>query len=386
MRIAGIVAEYNPFHRGHEYHVLETKRATGCDWVVACMGGHFTQRGEPTPFSRWARAQMALSCGVDAVFELPTLFALQNAEGFARGGVGILSGLGVDTLSFGSEVSDLHLIQQLADLADDEPKAVSEAIRAALQRGEAYARARGSAYAAHLGVTPALLNRPNLTLAVEYLRAIHLYGGRMEPVAIPRLGDYHDTALQDYASASAIRLAMQRGEDILPFIPRPARPFAVPESLHGMDDLLLDRLRQMTPSDLGALPEVAEGLEHRLFRLCRQTGTREDLLLALKCKRYTHARLSRTLTHALLGIDKTMLLSNPHPTCARLIGLRRGAEPLLKELQRRSSLPIAASPKALSADIIFQVECRATDLWSLLHDDPALRLPGREYTEGFVRQ
>ena len=105
MRIAGIIAEYNPFHRGHAWHIARTREA-GCDRVIVCMDGHFTQRGEAAILSRWDRARMALACGADAVFELPTLFAVRTADAFARGGVGILAGLGVDVLSFGSEITD----------------------------------------------------------------------------------------------------------------------------------------------------------------------------------------------------------------------------------------------------------------------------------------
>ena len=100
MKIAGIIAEYNPFHSGHAWHIEQTRRA-GYDAVVVCMGGHFTQRGEPAILSRWDRARMALACGADAVFELPALFAVRTADAFARGGVAILDGLGADALSFG---------------------------------------------------------------------------------------------------------------------------------------------------------------------------------------------------------------------------------------------------------------------------------------------
>ena len=125
MKIAGIVAEYNPFHRGHAYHVQQTRRLTGCDFVIACMAGHFTQRGEPALWSKWARARMALASGVDAVFELPALFAVRTADAFSRGGVAILGGLGVDALSFGSETDDRVLLSLLADLRRSEPEALS---------------------------------------------------------------------------------------------------------------------------------------------------------------------------------------------------------------------------------------------------------------------
>lgn len=387
MRIAGIIAEYNPFHNGHALHIWRTREVTGCDYVVACMAGHFTQRGEPAILSKWARARMALACGADAVFELPALFAVRTADAFALGGSAILDGLGADALSFGSEIADLGLLRALAELRRSEPEAFSACVRRKLDAGMSHPRAWGEAAGEALSLPPEAVNRPNLILAAEYLRALEKLGSRMEPVAVRRAGEYHGAALGEFASATAVRAAFARGERdaALAAIPEAARPFAEPDALHPMDDVLLLRLRGMTPDEIAALPDVAEGLEHRLYRLCRETGSREALLDALKCKRYTRARLSRLLTHALLGMDAALLRDHPAPTYARLLGARADAGPLLKELDRRAKLPVVTSAAALRGDACFDLECRATDIWALLHDDPALRLPGREFTEKFIR-
>ena len=385
MRIAGIVAEYNPFHSGHAWHIARTREA-GCDAVIVCMGGHFTQRGEAAMLSKWDRARMALACGADAVFELPALFAVRTADAFARGGVGILAGLGSDVLSFGSEIADLGLLNSVASLRANEPGVVSEAIAEHLEAGMSHARAWGEAVGAYLGVSPEILNRPNAVLAVEYLRVLAEGGASMTPLAIPRQGGYHDAALGAFASATAIRAAFARGDvaGALAAIPVAARPWALPDALHPMDDMLLYRLREMPVEALKALPDVGEGLEHRLYRLCREASGREALLDALKCKRYTRARLSRMLTHALLGVDRATLEAVPVPTYARLIGMRRDAGPLLAELKARATLPIVSRAAALRGDACFEWECRATDTWSLLHDAPGLRAAGREYTQRFV--
>ena len=388
MKIAGIIAEYNPFHRGHAWHARRTREVTGCDYVVACMAGHFTQRGEPTPWSKWDRARMALASGVDAVFELPALFAVRTADAFARGGVAILGGLGCDALSFGSETEDMALLAAMAELRRSEPQALSEAIRAKLDAGLSHARARGEAMAEALGVDADAINRPNAILAAEYLRAIREQGLQMRAVAVKRVGDYHDGATLDgFASATAIREAMARGEvdAALAALPESARPFAVPEALHPMDDILLYALRGMTIDELAALPDASEGLENRLCAACREASGREALLDALKCKRYTRARLSRLLTHALLGVDRSLTGAHPMPAYTRLLGARDGAEGLLSELARRSGLPIVTRAVELKGDPVFELECRATDVWALLHDAPDMRRAGREYTEKFVR-
>lgn len=384
MRIAGIIAEYNPFHNGHRWHIAETRRKTGCDWVVVCMGGHFTQRGEAAIASKWDRARAALMCGADAVFELPALFAIRPADAFARGGVGVLGGLGVDVLSFGCELEDPKLIEKLADIHKKEPTSVSDDIRRGLSEGMTYARARGEAVSRYLDVPAELLNRPNLTLAAEYVRAAREGGRPMAFVPIQRRGGYHDEALGEFASASAIRRAFEQGrtDEALGAIPEPAR--FPPDALHPMDDLLMQRLWAMDVEDMAALPDMSEGLEHRLYKASRAAGTREALLAALKCKRYTHARLSRMLTHAALGMTRALTQAHPAPTYARLIGFRRDARPLLRALDARTAIPIVSNPSRLRDDPVFQLECRATDFWALLHDGEEYRRPGREFTEKFI--
>ena len=387
MKIAGIIAEYNPFHNGHAWHVQQTRRVTGCDYVIACMAGHFTQRGEAASTSKWARTRMALLCGIDAVFELPALFAVRPADAFAWGGVCVLGSLGADVLSFGAETDDIRRIQALASLKTDEPERFSQRVREKLNAGSSHARAWGETAGEYLDLPYDTLNQPNLILAVEYLRSIEAGGFDMVPSAVLRRGDYHDAALGEFASASAIRAAFDRGETeaALKAIPAAARPFAAPDAMHPIDDLLLFRLRNMTLEALSTLPYVGEGLEHRLYRLCRQCWSRESLLEALKCKRYTRARLSRLLTHALLGMDSNTLCACPRPTYARLLGARDDARPLLAELSRRSSIPIVSSATALQGDACFEVELRATEIWTLLHDKPGERKGGREYLERFVR-
>lgn len=388
MRIAGIIAEYNPFHRGHAHHIRQTRALSGCDYVVVCMVGSFTQRGEAACLDKWRRAEMALRCGADAVFELPALWALRPADAFAGGGVGVLGGLGVDVLSFGSEVADLTLLWRLAALGSDEPEALSEDIRDGLHRGLSHARARGEALARYLDTGVDVLNQPNLILGVEYLRALRAQGCAMEALAVPRQGDYHGVALGPWASASAIRSALAEGraEAALQCIPEEARSLLrdAPR-MHGADDLLLYVLRGMSRTQLCALPDVSEGLELRVMRAATRASDRAELLEIIKCKRYTHARLSRLCAHALLGMTDALCRRHPLPEYARLTGLRTDSGPLMKELKARSRLPIVADPTALRGDEIFELECRATDVRALMCCDAQARRGGQDLTKPFVR-
>ena len=389
MKIAGVVAEYNPFHSGHAYHIQQTRERTGCDFVVVCMAGSYVQRGEAACLSKWDRARMALRCGADAVFDLPALFAVRTADAFARGGVGVLDGLGVDVISFGCEMEELSLLQKLSELREHEPETVSAAVRSRLMEGKAHARAQGEAWAEALGVEAALLNAPNAILGAEYLRALRALDSTMQPVAIRRTNGYHDAEIgRAFASATAIRRAMREGnmEAALANVPYGAAGILRGAgTMHAPDDLLLGCLRGMSGTEIAALPDVAEGLERRVKRYALDAVSQEDLLERLKCKRYTRARLMRLTAHAMLGLTDDLARRHPWPEYARLIGARDDARPLLGELKQRTRLPILSDGIALADDEVFRLECRATDLRALQCDRPEERRAGQEFTQKFVK-
>lgn len=397
MKIAGIIAEYNPFHSGHAYHIRKTREITRCDYVIICMGGSFTQRGEPARIDKAARVQAALRCGADAVFELPALFAVRTADAFARGGAGVLGGMGCDVLSFGCETEDMHLLHRIADLRDLEPADFSAQVRSNLSAGMSHARAWGEAAAETLNLSPDALNAPNMILAIEYIRAIRAGGYAMQPCAILRQGDYHsDDASKGYASAGAIRKMMETDVTAAAMhVPEGARDaiYASPD-MHPMDDLLLYALRGMPDSEIAALIDVDEGLEMRIKRCADACASRSALIEAVKCKRYTYARLSRLCAHALLHMTKSLANRHPRPEYARLLGMRRDAAPLMKDLKARAAqlqkphperaISIVSDAQALRGNEIFDLECRATDLRALLQSDPEKRRAGQEYTQKFI--
>ncbi len=388
MKIAGIIAEYNPFHSGHEYHIRRTRKITNCDCVVICMGGSFTQRGEPARIDKFARAQAALRCGADAVFELPALYAVRTADAFARGGVGVLGGIGCDALSFGCETDDMDLLARVADLRMNEPKELSAQVRANLASGMSHARAWGEAASDMLKIDPEALNAPNTILGVEYIRAIREGAYTIRPCAVLRSGDYRSTdAVGGYASAGAIRKMMDADiHTAAAHVPEGAREAILNAGdMHPMDDILLHALRGMRDVDIAALIDVDEGLERRVKRLSSSAATRDVLIDAIKCKRYTYARLSRLCAHAVLGMTKALAERHPNVEYARLLGMRRDAAPLMKELKRRSAIPIISGAQEMRENEIFQLECRATDLRSLLMNDPAARCAGREFTQKFIQ-
>ncbi len=371
-RLLGVICEFDPFHNGHARLLKLLREQTGCDGIVCAMSGSFTQRGEAAIVSKWARAEMALRCGADMVFELPALFAVRDAAHFARGGVQLLAALGVEWLGFGSESGDLR---PLMAAADEEPDA--QALRAGLARGESFARARGA-------ILP-----PNDTLAVEYLRALR--GTNVRPVTVRREGGgYHDAALGTLASATAIREALRAGKDVSDAMPHAAHEILTQEIARGafqppgaLDRVMLARLRLMGAEGIERIPEVSEGLENRLLRATQDCGSRQAALGAAKCKRYTWARLSRAMTQGMLGMEKAMCSRVTEPPYARLLGFRREAAELLHAAAGRAKIPVETRGARLreTGGETFALEMRATDLWALGCADETQRAACRDLTE-----
>lgn len=386
MTIAGIICEYNPLHEGHVYHMNETRRRTGCDYIVCVMAGAFMQRGEPAFLDKFVRAECALRAGADAVLELPALYAVRPAELYARGGVDILRAVGADFLSFGSETDDLDFLLSLSGALLDESGEVSRQVREGLRAGKTLARARGEALARALGVEPECLNQPNLALAAEYLKRILETNAPMRPVCVKRTSPYH--ADEPSASASALRRAFLAGdaETALARLPECTReivrrelPFAPDARVWGA--LALWSIRRLSPEAMDALPDAGEGLGRRLWNMAQTAGSAEELTELVKCKRYTRARISRLIASAALELPANVPEEIPY---VRLLGFRRASSELIAELKKRSGGRLCADPAALENTDAFRLERRATDLRGLLTASPAYRQTGRDRTARFL--
>ncbi len=375
MRIVGVIAEYNPFHAGHAYQLQKARELARADAVVVVMSSVFTQRGDAALLSPADRARMALSCGADAVFALPAAWAVRDAEHFALGGVSVLAGLGCDAISFGTETEDLSLMQEAARLLETPSLEFDKSVCARMAGGLPYPAALSAAMEAELPGAAALLDTPNSTLAVCYLRAMLRLNAQMDVIPVQRIGSYHDSSLGDtLPSATAVRAAYQRADWSAIRAAMPEEAFAILRhaeeqgGIHrpgSLDAALLYRLRTMSAGDYAALPDVSEGIENRLAAAAQTALSREALLLSAKTRRYPYARLSRLATHALLGLTDADL-PRDGLSAAWLLGFRREQRVLLSELSARAALPIIG--KAADFDRSqpwFQTELRAYDIWSL---------------------
>ena len=386
MGTAGIIAEYNPFHNGHAYHIERTRNA-GCSHVVVVMGGCFTQRGEPACMRKQPRCEAALRNGADLVIELPVPWATASAETFAYGGVYLLNALGVvDVLSFGSESGNTSALTGLA--AQILSLDGSESLAAALRTGVSFPRAREIALAKTDPDSVSLLRHPNDILAVEYLKAAARLGSRMRPLAVLRSGSGHDDPLPGgtVASASHIRrlLTEEPAEKALRYVPESAAAVYRREIAEGHAPLqstaaetaVLSYLRRLGARDFAALPDVCEGLENRIAGAVRRADSLDGLCAAIKSKRYTLSRIRRIVLSAFLGIDRE-IRAGP-PPYIRVLGMtRRGAE-LLDAARPAAALPIVSRHADFAslgerARRVYALECLASDLYGLCLPR---RLPG----------
>ena len=368
MAVCGIIAEYDPFHKGHARHLRLARERSGADDIVCVMSGSFTQRGVPALLPAHARAEMALRCGADIVLQMPYAFSVREAEYFALGGVYILHALGCVThLSFGAETADFSLLQRAADLLEQPDDALNETIQKGLGRGLSYAAAQGKALSDSLRISESALNAPNTALALSYLRAIRRLNSDMLPVPILRSQDYRAAELESMPSASAVRGAILRGDwaGVERAVPEAALPILKKAIMEGvcppdaLDSALRSTLLLASKEEIARWPGVGEGLEDRILKAAQTAVTREELIDAVKTRRYTRGRISRALCHGLMGVTKSDLPSLPDH--ARVLGFRESARPLLRKMQK-SGFPLLSRP---ARENCAALDIRADEMWRI---------------------
>ena len=390
MKLLGIIAEYDPFHFGHQYHMEKSREVSGCGGVVCVTSGDFTQRGGAALLDKYARAEAAVRCGADLVIELPLPWCMAGAETFARGGVGLLHALGcVDALSFGSECGDAEKLMSVAELLLSEE--LEEKLREQLSLGLPYAAARQSAVESLAGAEAALLlSQPNNILGIEYCKALLAERSAIRPLSIAREGSAHNGS----GSASELRALYRVGNDVLPLLPESSAAVLQREAGLGripdpflLETALLSRLRMLTEADFHALPDCAEGLENRLFRAARLECGEEAILDAAVSKRYPRARLRRMLWSAALGLQKADSEGLPpyiRPLCASEKGLD-----ILHEIKKSASLPLLSrggDVKELDekGKRVFALSSGAHDFYVLGCKEQKMRQSDEDYKKSLV--
>lgn len=385
MNATGIIVEYNPMHNGHLFHLSQAKKITESNATVAVMSGNFVQRGEPAFVNKWARTQMALLGGVDLVIELPLIYSISSAEGFAFGCVATLELLGIKKICFGSESGDIKLLKLIANILTYEPNAYKKFLQKELKSGISFPKARQNALIEYIitnnyenvnsNIIENTLQSSNNILAIEYIKAISKLSSNIEPITINRINNnYNDMELtNNISSATAIRNNFNKNSFIKKTMPEYTFNIIQNELLYGrgplslMDfsELILYKIRNMSTTELLNILDMENGLNYSIKRWAEDSGDIGEMLMKLKSKRYTSTRLQRIMLYILLNITKdfSQKLKLP-PQFIRVLGFNKIGQELLKKLKKTCPVKIITNPSSKDEEIL-KYDIAATDTYVL---------------------
>ncbi len=354
MRVLGIVVEYNPLHDGHMYHLRSAIDLVKPDFTIAVMSGNFVQRGEPAIVEKFARAEMALRAGVDVVFELPTIYAIQDASGFSTGAIGTLNATNVvDDLVFGSESNNIQNIEKIASLIFEESEGFKNALKENLKAGLSFPNARRLAVSKMIDEKSEEMRYSNNILGIEYVVALKKLGSKIKPHTIKRIGsNYNDENMSPIPSATAIRKAIFDGKKIeglpdfsLEILQREFANGKGPVFFEDFFDLLRAKIILLGREGLEKLYGFNEGISERFFEGACRAKDSSTFLQIVKTKRFTFTRIKRRMMYGIFEIDKEFVSRSNElgPQYLRLLGFRKNSRQILRSISDRSSVPLISN-------------------------------------------
>ena len=413
-KVVGIIAEYNPFHNGHSYHIQNTKAQTGADFVVAVMTGNFTQRGNTSVINKWEKTKMALNGDADLVIELPTIYSVSSAENFANGAVKILNESGiVDTISFGMEADDVSTLNNIANVLVNEPPEYKTIFEHELSKGNSFPRARENALMMYLNDIKRYANvvkGSNNILAIEYLKALKKQKSSIVPFGVKREKVYYNSTkiIDEYASATGIRnlLLHNQLEEVRKVMPSKSYSILLNNLRQGTyvldiiayNDEIIYKLRSMTVKQIANLPDVSEGLEYLIKDVSNKTNNLIELINGIKSKRYTQTRIQRILLYALLGITKKdMEMSKKITPYIRVLGCSEKGKILLSQINSKAKVITSLKKyevsnknkrfcigKQKTLNRMLEIDKMATDIYTIGYKKDSKA--GLDYTKGLILQ
>lgn len=413
-KVVGIIAEYNPFHNGHSYHIQNTKAQTGADFVVAVMTGNFTQRGNTSVINKWEKTKMALNGDADLVIELPTIYSVSSAENFANGAVKILNELGiVDTISFGMEADDVSTLNNIANVLVNEPPEYKTILEHELGKGNSFPKARENALMMYLNDIKRYANvvkGSNNILAIEYLKALKKQKSSIVPFGVKREKVYYNSTkiIDEYASATGIRnlLLHNQLEEVRKVMPSKSYSILLNNlrqetyvlDIIAYNDEIIYKLRSMTVKQIANLPDVSEGLEYLIKEVSNKTNNLIELINGIKSKRYTQTRIQRILLYALLGITKKdMEMSKKITPYIRVLGCSEKGKILLSQINSKAKVITSLKKyevsnknkrfcigKQKALNRMLEIDKTATDIYTIGYKKDSKA--GLDYTKGLIMQ
>ncbi len=374
----GIIAEYNPFHNGHLYHIQKIKEKWNDCTIVLVLGGNFLQRGDASILNKWTKTEIALNYGVDLVIELPFPFATQSADIFARGVISILNALNVDYLVFGSESDDIESLKTLAEVGLYHKEYIALA-KLYLNEGKNYPTALSLALKE---ITGKEITLPNDILGLTYVKEIMRTKSKIIPLTIKRKSNYHSSKeTKEIASASSIRQRWKEQKDISHQVPKETKE-ALEMEHHDLEDYFpFFQYKVLSEPDLKKYQTVDEGIENKLKKEMDSATSFEDLLNKLKTKRYTHNRLKRMFVHILVGFTKEEWKACQEVSYLRILGFTEKGKMYLNKQKKKTKLPILSKFSSYEKTML-PLELRATKVYAMTRSKEEKKaLIKREYTQ-----
>ncbi|WP_036221288.1 nucleotidyltransferase [Mesoaciditoga lauensis] len=412
MKVLGVIVEYNPFHVGHLHHLKTSKELTNAEYVVAVMSGNFVQRGEPAIIDKFARAEMALKAGVDVVFELPTIYAIQDASGFASGSIGMLNATNVVTdVVFGSETNDVDNLSRIADIILEEPFAYRQFLKKYLKEGFSFPNARRYALC---DMMPELdsetIKQSNNILGVEYMVALKKMKSQIKAHTIKRIGaSYNDENISSIPSATAIRKAIAEKRELkeikglpdfsLEILERELENGRGPIFLNDLFEIFKFKMLMLSREGLENLYGFNEGMAKRMIDNLDRSHV-EEFLKLVKTKRFTLTRIRRRILYALLDVTRNLVLdSNEYgPQYLRVLGFRERGRKVLRDISKHSSIPIISNVSGFNRAIEkrnvymplakeqMNLDIKATDMYSMLFKRKKERKMHRDFKKVLIER
>lgn len=364
MRILGIVAEYNPFHKGHLYHLKQAQALIKPDVTIVVMSGSFVQRGEVAIVDKWIRSQIAVECGVDLVVELPTVYALESADYFAKSSIELLHLLGVTDIVFGSETANMDQFIEIAKTIQTNSDTYNKLVKDAMQKGLRYPDACNQALSTLMNQE---VKTPNDLLGLAYTKEVITNNYPIHLHAIKRTSHYHSETIETFASATALRKALKENKDV---------SNQLPGYIYYKDKALLDsnaffpylKYNILMNDQLANIHLVDEGIENLLKETINKTQNINELISLLSSKRYTRSRIARMLAHILLNNSKEEVLQAMHFSQIRPLAFSQDGAIYLRQIKKSCPLPITT--KILNKkDPMYHIEAKATNLIGLVDQE-----------------
>lgn len=376
MKKVGIIAEYNPFHNGHLYHLEETKKMFPGAYIVLVMSGNFTQRGDVSIINKWDKADIALNYGVDLVIELPFVFATQGADIFAKASIEILNKLDVDYLVFGSESNDIKKLTTLAEVQTNNKK-YDNLVKEYLSEGINYPTALSKALTDITGIK---MDKPNDILGITYIREIMLQNSKIKPFTIKRNNDYNAKELEDfYSSATSIRYALKNDSDVSNVIPEYTSRFLNKKLMFIDDYFNLLKYNIMINENLDLIQTVDEGIHNRIKKFIINSKSLDDLILKVKTKRYTYNKINRMFTHILCNFTKDEASKFDKLEYIRVLGFNNNGRLIIKNIKDDIDVPIITNFSDIKSDML-DIEFRSTCCYaSILNEADKIKMIESEY-------